>query len=126
VKLARTLWIVPVSLAIGLAGRENPTAAAAGTPARAERTRVAVPWFIGLFVVASVLGSYVPAVAAWGPALTAVGRRGLVLVLFLAGSSLSVAAVRRVGWKPLAVGAALWGFISVGSVAAILGLGLAA
>src|ERR1700679_2346080 len=56
VKLARALWIVPVSLI---------TAACMGRAARrggrtAHQARVNVPWFIFLFVAASVLSTYLP------------------------------------------------------------------
>jgi uncharacterized integral membrane protein (TIGR00698 family) len=37
---------------------------------RAKKLKIAVPWFIGLFLLASLLRSYVPAIAAWSPLLS--------------------------------------------------------
>jgi Kef-type K+ transport system membrane component KefB len=49
----------------------------------------------------------------------------MILVLFLIGTSLSVRALRTVGWPTMLVGATLWLFISISSLVAIHCLGLA-
>jgi uncharacterized membrane protein YadS len=84
-----------------------------------------VPWFIGFFLVASLLRSCVPEIAAWSPQLSELARRGMILVLFLIGTSLSLRAVRSVGWRTMATGLGLWLFISTASLLAICGLHLA-
>ena len=119
VKLSRTLWIVPltVALAFGFARRKP---ADAEFPRRNKHFKIAVPWFIGFFLLASLLRSYVPVISTWSPQLSEIARRGMILVLFLIGTSLSVRALRVVGWRTVATGLALWLFVSIGSLAAIL------
>jgi uncharacterized integral membrane protein (TIGR00698 family) len=127
VKLSRTLWIAPLTLAIAVASRRHAAGAATdGGPATPRKAKIAVPWFIGLFLLASLARSFVPAVAAWAPEVSAVARRGMVLVLFLIGTSVSLGGLRVVGWRAVVVGLLLWAFISLGSLAAIVGLGLTA
>ena len=125
VKLSRTLWIAPVTLAIAFAWGRRARAGAEGAAPK-QKAKIAIPWFIGLFLLASLLRSGWPAVAAWSPVISAVARRGMILVLFLIGTSLSLRTLRTVGWRTVTVGLTLWGLISVGSLAAILMLDLAA
>lgn len=123
VKLSRSLWIVPLTLAIAYkAGARSSTAAEMPRSARTWRT---APWFIAAFLIASLASSAVPAVAAFGPLLSGVARRGMVLVLFLIGTSLSLRALRVVGWRTVANGGILWLVGSIGTLAAILGFRLA-
>jgi uncharacterized integral membrane protein (TIGR00698 family) len=116
VKLSRALWIVPVTLALSSRHRQN---ADAGAEQRTPR-KVHIPWFIGLFLLASVCRSVIPAVAAAGPALTDLARRGLTLTLFLIGSGLSSATLKAVGWKALVQGMVLWIIISGVSLLIVL------
>jgi uncharacterized integral membrane protein (TIGR00698 family) len=120
VKLSRSLWIVPLTLAIAYKFGSRP--AGVRRPGGAWRT---APWFIGAFLIASLVSSSVPAVASLAPEISGVARRGMVLVLFLVGTSLSLPALRVVGWRTAAAGGILWLIGSFGSLAAILGLGLA-
>jgi uncharacterized integral membrane protein (TIGR00698 family) len=94
VKLARALWIVPLALA---------TAAL-----KHHRSRIQFPWFILLFLLAAVLNTYVRTLAHITPALFTVGRLGLTATLFLIGSGISRATVKKVGWRPLLQGVLLW------------------
>lgn len=106
VKLSRTLWIVPMALAISYAwrrwGSEETTATA----------RTAVPWFIALFVLASVVRSTVPAIEPLLPAIGAVSHQGLTLTLFMVGAGLTRKVLRSAGWRALVLGFVLWLFIS--------------
>jgi uncharacterized integral membrane protein (TIGR00698 family) len=107
VKLSRALWIVPVSLAAGVAFQ----------PAKGEKTgdqsrKVHIPWFIGLFLLASVLRTSSGAIARVAPGMVHLATTGLTLTLFLIGASLSGPMLRTVGWRPMAQGAMLWLFIS--------------
>src|SRR5487761_2079583 len=113
VKLSRALWIVPVTMGFAAAARRGKASAG---PA----PKIAIPWFIGIFLLASLMRSYVPAIASHTPMLEAVARHGMVLVLFLIGSLLSREALRAVGWRTAAAGVALWMFFSVASLSVIM------
>ena len=114
-KLARALWIVPLTLAASAAARRSGAhpATAAGAPT------VRVPWFIGLFVLAAAARSLLPAAA--GPVLdglAGLAKTALVLTLFLIGTGLSRPTLRAVGVRPLVQGVLLW--VTVGGLALLL------
>ena len=115
VKLSRALWIVPVCLVAGFLHRRHLKRTGG---AEAVAGGFAVPWFIGLFLLASVARTLVPAVAAAAPTLVHLAKGGLTLTLLFIGAGLSPAVLRRTGWRPMAQGVILWVFISV------LGLGV--
>lgn len=135
VKLSRALWIVPVAIAAAMAFRRralNPVSAKAGglanttvgfdpnqTPLGAQG-KLQVPWFIGLFLLASLARSFVPGVANAAPLLSHLATVGLTLTLFLIGAGISRRTLQTVGWKPMAQGILLWLAISVGSLCVIL------
>lgn len=114
VKLSRALWIVPVAIIASTAHRRS-AAGAGGT-----RVRTPVPWFIALFLLASVARTMLPPVAVLAPTLDTVAERGLTVTLFLIGANLSKATLKTVGWRPLAIGLLLWIVISVASAFAVL------
>lgn len=120
VKLSRTLWIVPLTLVIAFGlGRKKAADPVTGPSHRNRKIKIAVPWFIGFFLLASLARSYVPIVSNWSPLFSEIARRGMILVLFLIGTSLSLRALRVTGWRTVAVGLALWVFISATSLIAI-------
>src|SRR6202521_4242083 len=94
VKLARALWIVPLALV---------TAAV-----KHSKTRVPLPWFILFFCLAAVVNTYIPAFANFDGWAFSAGRLGLTATLFLIGTGISLATVKRVGWRPLLQGVLLW------------------
>lgn len=117
VKLSRTLWIAPLTLVMAFAaGRRLRD----GTVSSAPKVKITIPWFIGFFLLASLVRSYVPVVPLWSPALLEIARRGMILTLFLIGTSLSLPAVKSVGWRTMVVGMILWMFISTLSLAIVL------
>jgi uncharacterized integral membrane protein (TIGR00698 family) len=105
VKLARALWIVPISVA---------TAAAMGS-----RTRIQWPWFILFFCLAAVANTYLFPGAAAYHLLSSAGKILLIVTLFLIGASLSPAAIRQVGPRPLMQGVLLWIAVATVSLLAI-------
>ena len=113
VKLSRALWIVPVTLVVSMTYRLR-----VGKPEGAA-TRVAIPWFIGLFLLASTVRTLLPAVADAAPAITAMSEKAMTLTLFLIGAGLSREALRAVGPRPLVLGLLLWAAISLGSLVAV-------
>jgi uncharacterized integral membrane protein (TIGR00698 family) len=111
-KLARALWILPMTLVAAAVARRRD-------PLRSGSSRLPIPWFIGLFVLAAVSRSILPATAA--PALDAavrVARWMLVLTLFLIGAGLTRATLRSVGTRPLVQGLILW--IAVASLSLLV------
>ncbi|HYR27630.1 MAG TPA: putative sulfate exporter family transporter [Thermoanaerobaculia bacterium] len=106
VKLTRALWIVPLALGTAFAFRRN-------------KAKVAIPWFIGLFVLASVLRTYVAAPDVVWETIVRVARIGLTVTLFLIGSQLSRASLKAVGIRPLILGVVLWIVISAAGLWAV-------
>lgn len=94
VKLARALWIVPLSIATAVARR--------------AKARIQWPWFIGLFCIAAVCNTYLPAGAHAYELAVKIAKIGLTATLFLIGSGISVATIKRVGHRPLLQGILLW------------------
>ena len=101
VKLARALWIVPLTLALGWLAPRRASAPADAPP-------VKKPWFIAGFLAVAALVTFLPALAPVGHAVAFGARRLLVLTLFLIGAGLSREALRRVGLRPLILGVTLW------------------
>lgn len=111
VKLARTLWIVPVALIAGLTMRP-PT-----DPQGAARPRnISIPWFIGLFLLASMASTFLAPVHHIAPRLQLAAKIGMTLTLLLIGTSLSRASLRAVGFKPVLLGLSLWLVIGIVSL----------
>lgn len=110
VKLARALWIAPIALVFAFLYRGSKA-----------KTRIAIPWFIFLFLAATVVRTYAPG---WvQPSLfdsfVNLAKAGLTITLFLIGSSLSRETLRKVGLKPFLQGVLLWIVISVVSLWAV-------
>ncbi len=102
VKLARALWIVP--LALGTAVLKH------------AKAKIQWPWFIALFCLAAVCNTYFPAGGRFYEILSKLARIGLTVTLYLIGTGLSVATLKRVGHRPLIQGVLLWLVVSLGSL----------
>jgi uncharacterized integral membrane protein (TIGR00698 family) len=107
VKLERALWIIPVSLVTALFFRHSGG-------------KIAVPWFIFLFIAAMALTTYLPALAPAAPWIVLGARKGLVITLFLIGAGLSRSVLKSVGLHPMLLGVLLWACVSVFSLLVIL------
>jgi len=105
VKLSRALWIVPVAI---LAGWRT-----------GSKAKIQVPWFIGLFLLASLARTLIVPLAAAGPLLSRVAVAGLTMTLFLIGAGLSRETLRSVGVRPLVQAMLLWLAIGAGALAAV-------
>ncbi|MBX3380375.1 MAG: putative sulfate exporter family transporter [Phycisphaeraceae bacterium] len=111
VKLSRTLWIVPVAVVAAWFFRKE-------LEGKESHSRLPVPWFILLFVLASVAGTYfVDRDVAAG--VSAAARRGMNIALFLVGLGLSRRALASVGVRPLVLAVALWMFISIAALVVV-------
>lgn len=107
VKLARALWIIPVSV-ITMFIFKN------------KESKIKIPWFIGYFIFAILLNTYIPFFGNFSSTVTAISKSGLNLTLFLIGSTLSLQTLKTIGLKPLAVAIILWITISIGSLLYII------
>ena len=105
-KLARALWIVPLTVAIAVVHREPG----------GSLKKVKWPWFILGFVAVAALVTFVPDVAPAAKPIEMVGRRLLVLALFLIGLSLSRASLQKVGPRALILGVVLWIIIASAAI----------
>ena len=120
VKLSRALWIIPVAFGAVYAFRPSSEKILGDNNTSTAKPKVNVPWFVGFFLLASVLRSYVLGVATAAPILSHAATVGLTLTLFLIGAGLSAKTLRSVGWRPLLQGVLLWVFISVASLGIIM------
>lgn len=109
VKLARALWIVPLTIATAMLKK--------------SKAKVQWPWFIFYFCIAAIAASYLPY---WVPqsvaifsSLNRVGRAGLTVVLFLIGTGISRQTLRQVGARPMVQGILLWIAVATASLWAI-------
>lgn len=107
VKLARALWIIPVVLLTSFLFKN-------------KANKIKIPYFIGFFILAMILNTYVEQVVLVSPYIVAVAKVGLTVTLFFIGSGLSSSVLLAVGIKPLIQGILLWGFIASLSLLAIL------
>ncbi len=105
VKLARALWIVPVTVATAVA--------------KGSKTRIQWPWFILFFCLAAVANTYLFPDSRFYHLLSSLGKLMLIFTLFLIGATLSPAALKKVGPRPLLQGVLLWIVVAVASLLAI-------
>lgn len=110
VKLARALWIIPISLLSAVLFKSSGK-------------KISIPWFIFFFILAMLANTYLPFVSTFGPAINSISKTALVVTLFLIGAGLSVEKIKSVGWKPLILGIILWVVVSVLSLIAIVNIG---
>ncbi|NML20821.1 putative sulfate exporter family transporter [Pseudoflavitalea sp. G-6-1-2] len=109
VKLARALWIIPVSILSSFFFKQ-------------KGQKVKIPWFIGLFILAMLANTFVPAVQQFSGFATGIAKAGLTLTLFLIGSGLSKEVLKSVGVKPMLQGLVLWVMIATATLWMILKL----
>jgi uncharacterized integral membrane protein (TIGR00698 family) len=98
IKLTRALWIVPVAVALALLKK--------------GKARIKWPWFILLFCMAAIAGTYLPAFASVYPKLNALGKAGLTVTLYLIGTGISRSTLKQVGVRPLLQGILLWAIVA--------------
>ena len=107
VKLARALWIVPLSIGTAMAKK--------------SKARVQWPWFILFFCLAAVANTYLLIFQPAYPVLKHLGVIGLTVTLYLIGTGLSMKTLREVGIRPFLQGILIWIFVAVGSLTLIQG-----
>ncbi len=105
-KLTRALWIVPLVLVSGLLYREG-------------QAKVSIPLFIVLFLLASVLNTFIPTVASVSATVVLVAKKALLLSLFLIGANISMGSLKTISAKPFWQGLILWFIVTSVSLAII-------
>lgn len=107
IKLTRALWIIPLAIVTMFIFRD-------------KKSKISIPWFIFIFVLAMLVNTYVALPQLFVDIMVWVARRGMVVTLFCIGASLSIASIKQVGVKPLLQAVALWIVISVSSLIVVL------
>ncbi len=103
VKLIRALWIIPLSIIIALLQKNN------------KAGKLNFPWFIGLFILSILITYFFPSGASFFKELNWIGKHGMIVSLFLIGSSISISDVKKAGRRSFAMGIILWAFIAIAS-----------
>lgn len=101
-KLARALWIVPITFAVSVQ-RSRSMAREGAALMKPKR-----PWFILGFLAVAAAVTFVPALRGAGQAVSAGAHRVLAVTLFLIGLGLSRPALRSLGFRPLIQAILLW------------------
>ena len=116
IKCTRALWIIPLALVTTFIFKE-------------KNSKIYIPWFIFLFVLAMIANTYIALPTQVTGSLVWLAKKGLTVTLFLIGSGLSVDVLRSVlsvdvlrsvGIKPMIQGILLWIVIALLSLAVIL------
>lgn len=103
VKLIRALWIIPLSIVVAVLQKDKSVG------------KLKFPWFIGLFVISILISYLLPAWDTTYTHLNWLGRRGMVVALFLIGSNISIAEAKQAGLRSFILGIVLWLLIGIGS-----------
>jgi uncharacterized integral membrane protein (TIGR00698 family) len=109
VKLARALWIVPVTvfLSVFIAPKQ----------AGEKKTfKLKIPWFIPCFIIAAAVMTYLPRIAPScseivseiGTFLKNISKYLMITTLFLIGSNLNRDKLKELGVRPVLQGIILW------------------
>ena len=106
VKLARALWIIPISFMLSFLNKSGG--------------KVKIPYFIGFFILAILVNSYFPVIKEVTNYVVDFSKSSLKVALFLIGTGLSFQNLKNIGIKPLLLGIILWIVISVISLFAVL------
>lgn len=117
VKCTRALWIIPLAFFTAYLYRNDASATG--------KTKITVPWFIVLFVVAMVVSTYTPEslTSTMQPiyqGIAMLAKRMMTVVLFAIGAGLSLKVVRQVGLRPLVLAVILWIVIGIGSLLVVI------
>ncbi len=96
VKLIRALWIIPLSIVIALLNKTD------------KKQSIKFPWFILIFVIAILFANFFPGFQSSYSHFSWLGKRGMVIALFLIGSNITIKQIKQSGFKSFALGIILW------------------
>jgi uncharacterized integral membrane protein (TIGR00698 family) len=109
-KLVRALWIIPLTIVIAYFYKDKASG------------KVKFPWFIGLFALSILFAYLLPQWEETFSHFNWLGRRGMVVALFLIGSNVSLSEIKKAGFRSFALGVVLWAIIGVLSLLVLKGL----
>ncbi len=101
VKLARALWIVPVTVFLScfIADKEEGE----------KRTfKLKIPWFIPGFLIAAALVTWLPVLRGAGGWIKEISKYLMILTLFFIGANLNREKLKELGLRPVLLGVILW------------------
>ena len=105
VKLARALWIIPVSLLLAFFMK--------------SKSKIKIPWFIFGFILIAAVVTWIPEFTSIGHSVSDFSKKLLILTLFFIGLNLNISSIKKVGLKPLLLGIFLWIIVASTTVLAI-------
>lgn len=108
VKLARSLWIIPVAFFTAMQHKGE------------GKQPIYIPYFIIAFILAMLANTYLPFVQQLAPYFRTLANLGLTITLFLIGTGLSFHSLRAIGCKPFIQGVILWVLIASLSLTVIM------
>ncbi len=116
IKLARAVWIIPLTLFLSWAFRNIRKDNDSGQ-------KVKRPWFILGFILSSCLFSFVtssyPNLVFVRDGVEWIGKKGLVITLFFIGLNINLKSIKEMGFRPAILGVVLWVFVLIFSAVAI-------
>lgn len=100
IKLTRALWIIPITVAFSIykSGKAG---------------KVKIPWFIGGFILASLLFTHIPFLHSLAPDFAPLAKIGFTITLFLLGITFDFQMMKTVAMRPVMFGLTLWILVSV-------------
>lgn len=104
IKCTRALWIIPLAFVTMFIFRDKTSG-----------SKVSIPWFIFLFVIAMVINTYCGVSPKFSEVIVYIAKKALVVTLFFIGAGLSIGMVKKVGPRPLLLAVLLWIIIGVSS-----------
>ncbi|MFA8451465.1 MAG: YeiH family protein [Bacteroidales bacterium] len=108
VKLIRALWIIPLAFVLSFFYKVDAC------------QKFKFPWFILFFVLALIISFYLPSMGDTYQHLNWLGRRGMVVALFLIGANISFKEIQKIGLRSFLLGILLWIIIAVGALIILL------
>jgi len=96
VKLIRALWIIPLSIVLAFFSKIG------------DKRSIKFPWFILLFVAAILFANIFPAFESSYAHFSWLGRRAMVVALFLIGSNITLHQIKQSGTRCFLLGVTLW------------------
>lgn len=114
IKLTRALWIIPLTLFTAYWMRRR-----AAQVKQDSVTSPAFPWFILLFVGAVIFKAFFSDFEKFYLGCEQAGKAGLKGAIFIISSQMTWSALKKVGYRPLAMAVVLWLLVIFATLAAL-------